>query len=75
MSGRLTMIPVGAGSPIIVAKNRQSQKPAPTYVLWLSIGFDIILCSLKQALQTFMVRESYATCTNQSRIDILVVKS
>ena len=34
MSGRLTVISVGAGSPIIVAKNRQSQKPAPAYVLW-----------------------------------------
>ena len=28
------MIPVGAGSPTIFAKNRQSQKPAPAYVLY-----------------------------------------
>ncbi len=35
MSGQLTMIPVGAGSPTIFAKNRQSQKPAPAYVLCL----------------------------------------
>ncbi len=34
MFGRLTMIAVGTGSPTIVAKNRQSQKPAPVYVLW-----------------------------------------
>jgi hypothetical protein len=27
------MMPVGAGSPTIFAKNRQSQKPAPAYVL------------------------------------------
>jgi hypothetical protein len=30
----ITLIPVGAGSPIIFAKNRQSQKPAPAIVLW-----------------------------------------
>jgi len=29
VSGELTVIPVGAGSPIIIAKNRQSHKPAP----------------------------------------------
>ena len=29
------MMPVGAGSPTIFAKNRQSQKPAPAYVLCL----------------------------------------
>ncbi|MEG4527293.1 hypothetical protein QUB61_31855 [Microcoleus sp. C2D2] len=35
------MIPVGAGSPAIVAKNRQSQKPAPTMYDARSIGHDI----------------------------------
>ena len=30
----ITLIPVGAGSPIIFAKNGQSQKPAPAIVLW-----------------------------------------
>ena len=33
MSDRLTMILVGAGSPTIFDNNRQSQKPAPAYVL------------------------------------------
>ncbi|MEG3926565.1 hypothetical protein, partial [Microcoleus sp. D3_18a_C4] len=39
--GRLTVIPVGAGSPAIVAKNRQAQKPAPTMYDARSIGHDI----------------------------------
>ena len=30
----ITLIPVGAGSPIIFAKNGQSHKPAPAIVLW-----------------------------------------
>jgi hypothetical protein len=34
MSGRFTLIPVGAGSQIIFAKNGRSHKPAPAYVLW-----------------------------------------
>ncbi|MEG3888985.1 hypothetical protein QT973_00850 [Microcoleus sp. Z1_A1] len=41
MFGRLTVIPVGAGSPAIVAKNRQSQKPASTMYDARSIGHDI----------------------------------
>ena len=32
--GSITLIPVGAGSPIIFAKNAQSKKPAPAIVLW-----------------------------------------
>ncbi|MEG3868577.1 MULTISPECIES: hypothetical protein [unclassified Microcoleus] len=38
---RLTVIPVWAGSPAIVAKNRQSQKPASTMYDARSIGHDI----------------------------------
>ncbi|WP_333151173.1 hypothetical protein [Microcoleus sp. B9-D4] len=30
----ITLILVGAGSPIIFAPNGQSHKPAPAYVLW-----------------------------------------
>ena len=33
MSDRLTTILVGAREPTIFAPNRQSQKPAPVYVL------------------------------------------
>jgi len=35
MSGRATAIFVGEGSPTIPANNGQSQKPAPTGILWL----------------------------------------
>ena len=35
MSGRVTAIFVGAGSPTILAHNLPSQKPAPTGILWL----------------------------------------
>jgi hypothetical protein len=41
MSDRLTMIPVGAGSPTIIAKKRKSQKPARLMYYARSIGHDI----------------------------------
>jgi hypothetical protein len=34
MSGQLTVIPVGAGSPTIIAYNLQYNKPAPAGILW-----------------------------------------
>jgi len=37
----ITLIPVGAGSPIIFAKNGQSHKPAPAIYYGRSIGHDI----------------------------------
>ena len=37
----ITLIPVGAGSPIIFAKNGQSQKTAPAMYYGRSIGHDI----------------------------------
>ncbi|MEK0179085.1 MAG: hypothetical protein EAZ78_03195 [Oscillatoriales cyanobacterium] len=40
----IDMIPVGAGSPTIVAKNRQSQKPAPAYVLWTMDQIATVNC-------------------------------
>ncbi|MEG4271647.1 MULTISPECIES: hypothetical protein [unclassified Microcoleus] len=59
MFGGLTVIPVGAGSPAIVAKNRQSQKPAPTMYDARSIGHDIS-CSLTRK-QLVVVRKAVAT--------------
>ena|GEM_PF-3289914 len=38
----ITLIPVGAGSPIIFAKNGQSHKPAPAMYYGRSIGHDMI---------------------------------
>jgi len=35
MSGGATAIFVGAREPTIPANNKQSQKPAPTGILWL----------------------------------------
>ena len=37
----ITLIPVGAGSQIIFAKNEQSHKPAPTMYYGRSIGHDM----------------------------------
>jgi hypothetical protein len=69
MSGRLPLIPVGAGSPIIFAKNGQSHKPAPAMYYGRSIAHDItgfirfirvvalIECQLRQSCLTFYLEK------------------
>jgi hypothetical protein len=47
MSGRSIVIPVGAGSPTIFAKNQQSQKPARPRSYCQSIVQDMRMFSLK----------------------------
>jgi len=53
VSGELTVIPVGAGSPIIIAKNRQSHKPAPAQrqnnrsIVYSPIAFEFLALTNK----------------------------
>jgi hypothetical protein len=48
----ITLIPVGAGSQVIFAKNGQSHKPAPTYVLWA------IHCAVALSVTALVIKAS-----------------